>query len=108
DFRDLLGSEGWAGEGYELVNAGTVGVPEQAELALAAAAPLPAWARQLAPAEPDPPTPLAPSQPLPDEAIAGPRAFSPLASGDPPRGERGAPLPQRPAPPPGQPAAPRA
>ena len=89
DFRDLLGSEGWAGEGYELTNGGTVGVPEQAELALEAAAPLPAWARQPAPAEPDPPTPLAPSQPLPDEAIAGPRAFSPLTPGDPRRWKRG-------------------
>ena len=48
-----------------------------------------AWAREAAPAEPDPPAPLAPSQPLPDEALAGPRAFSPLASGDPRRWKRG-------------------
>jgi ATP-dependent helicase/nuclease subunit A len=89
DFRSLLPNDGWAGDGYELVNAGTIGVPEQAELGLEAAAALPDWARQPAQAEPDPPAPLAPSQPLPDEAQAGPRAFSPLPSGDPRRWKRG-------------------
>jgi ATP-dependent helicase/nuclease subunit A len=89
DFSDLLGEEGWAGEGYELTNRGTIAVAEQAELPLAATASLPAWARKPAPAEPDPPTPLAPSQPLPDEALTGPRAPSPLASGDPRRWKRG-------------------
>jgi ATP-dependent helicase/nuclease subunit A len=89
DFRAALGNEGWAGEGYELANAGTTLVPEQAELDLQAAARLPAWANEPAPREPDPPTPLAPSQPLPDEALAAPRAFSPLAAGDPRRWKRG-------------------
>jgi ATP-dependent helicase/nuclease subunit A len=89
DFRELLGGEGWAGEGYELINAGTIGVPQQAELALEAATPLPPWGRQTPKAEPDPPTPLAPSQPLPDEGVAGPRAFSPLAAGDSRRWKRG-------------------
>ena len=50
---------------------------------------LEAWARKPAPAEPDPPTPLAPSQPLPDEAARAPRAFSPLAAGRPRRWQRG-------------------
>jgi ATP-dependent helicase/nuclease subunit A len=89
DFTAPLGPEGWTGDGYELTNAGTAAAPEQAELALEAAAPLPPWLRQPAPAEPDPPTPLAPSQPLPDETLAGPRAFSPLAPGDPRRWKRG-------------------
>jgi len=89
DFRALLKDDGWAGEGYELVNAGLIDVSEQAELSLEAASDLPPWAREAAPAEPDPPAPLAPSQPLPDEALAGPRAFSPLASGDPRRWKRG-------------------
>jgi ATP-dependent helicase/nuclease subunit A len=44
---------------------------------------------QPAPPEPDPPAPLAPSQPLPDEALASPRAFSPLASDDSRRWQRG-------------------
>lgn len=89
DFRELLPNDGWAGEGYELVNTGIIEASEQAELGLEAASDLPAWAREAAPAEPDPPAPLAPSQPLPDEALAGPRAFSPLASGDPRRWKRG-------------------
>jgi len=42
-----------------------------------------------APDEPDPPRPLAPSQPLPDEARDEPRAFSPLASDDRRRWQRG-------------------
>ena len=54
-------------------------VPEHQALALEAASPARAWARDPARAEPDPPTPLAPSQPLPDEAMQAPRAFSPLA-----------------------------
>ena len=34
DFRALLKDDGWAGEGYELVNAGMIDVSEQAELSL--------------------------------------------------------------------------
>jgi ATP-dependent helicase/nuclease subunit A len=90
DFRGLLGdTDGWAGEGYELVNAGTAAQPEQAELGLEAVSDLPSWARRPSEPEPDPPAPLAPSQPLPDEALAGPRAFSPLTPGDPRRWKRG-------------------
>jgi ATP-dependent helicase/nuclease subunit A len=89
DFTGSLRDDGWTGDGYELTNEGTIGVPEQAELNLEAAAPLQSWAREPAPAEPDPPAPLAPSQPLPDEAPGGPRAFSPLAPGDPRRWKRG-------------------
>jgi ATP-dependent helicase/nuclease subunit A len=89
DFSTQLGVEGWSGDGYELTNAGNIETPEQAELPLEVAARLEPWAHQPAPAEPDPPTPLAPSQPLPDEALAGPRAFSPLVSGDSRRWQRG-------------------
>jgi ATP-dependent helicase/nuclease subunit A len=89
DFIAQLGDEGWSGDGYELTNAGTIERPEQAELPLEMAARLEPWVHQPAPAEPDPPTPLAPSQPLPDEALASPRAFSPLAPGDSRRWQRG-------------------
>src|SRR5215813_34630 len=89
DFTGLLGEEGWTGDGYELINSGQIELPEQSELALDVEARLEAWAREPAPSEPDPPTPLAPSQPLPDEAIAAPRAFSPLAAADPRRWRRG-------------------
>jgi ATP-dependent helicase/nuclease subunit A len=89
DFGGLLGEEGWSGDGYELTNAGQIELPEQAELPLDVEARLEAWARRPARPEPDPPTPLAPSQPLPDEAIGPPRAFSPLAFSDPRRWRRG-------------------
>jgi ATP-dependent helicase/nuclease subunit A len=71
---------GWTGDGFELVNEGRTVVPEQQASPLAATARLEAWARTPAPDEPDPPTPLAPSQPLPDEAVQAPRAYSPLAA----------------------------
>ena len=89
DFTTLLPIDGWTGDGFALTNSGTIAVAEQAELDLGAAASLLDWVREAAPDEPDPPAPLAPSQPLPDEALAGPRAFSPLASGDPRRWKRG-------------------
>ena len=89
DFSPLLGPPGWAGEGYELTNPGTITVAEQIELPLESAAPLPPWLGEDAPAEPDPPTPLAPSQPLPDETVVPPRAYSPLSPGDPRRFARG-------------------
>jgi len=89
DFTEQLGVAGWSGEGYELVNAGRIVIPEQQELALEPTAQLEAWAREPAPDEPNPPTPLAPSQPLPDEARNEPRAFSPLASDERRRWQRG-------------------
>ena len=89
DFTAQLGDEGWSGDGYELTNPGSIEIPEQAELPLEMAARLEPWVHQPAPAEPDPPTPLAPSQPLPDEALASPRAFSPLAPDDSRRWQRG-------------------
>ncbi|MBS0525389.1 MAG: double-strand break repair helicase AddA [Proteobacteria bacterium] len=82
DFTAELGELGWKGEGYELVNEGRIELPEQQALALDTVARLEAWAREPAPAEPDPPTPLAPSQPLPDEAARASRAYSPLAQDD--------------------------
>lgn len=89
DFTTLLPDGGWTGEGYELTNQGRVAVPEQTALPLPEAAQLEGWARRIAPTEPDPPTPLAPSQPLPDEATRQPRAYSPLASEDRHRWQRG-------------------
>ena len=47
---------------------GIRGERDQRELPLARTAELQDWVRRPAPAEPDPPAPLAPSQPLPDEA----------------------------------------
>jgi ATP-dependent helicase/nuclease subunit A len=79
---------GWTGDGYVLANEGRTEVPEQEALPLDPVARLEAWAHAPAPAEPDPPTPLAPSQPLPDEAARAPRALSPLA-GDNRRWRRG-------------------
>jgi ATP-dependent helicase/nuclease subunit A len=82
-------SEGWSGDGYELVGPGEIAEPRQAELALPTEVPLPAWIAISAPAEPEPPTPLAPSQPLPDELANQPRALSPLAPDDGLRWKRG-------------------
>ncbi|MBV8411260.1 MAG: double-strand break repair helicase AddA [Alphaproteobacteria bacterium] len=89
DFGPLIGEQGWQGDGYELTNLGHVEVPEQIELPLEGEAPLEDWARQAAPPEPDPPTPLAPSQPLPDEGLAPPRAFSPLTAANSRHWQRG-------------------
>ena len=90
DFAPLLGAEGWIGDGFELVGDGKIAIPEQAELPIPTEAKPPAWWRAAAPGEPDPPTPLAPSQPLPDEQAAEePRAFSPLTPDDSQRFKRG-------------------
>ncbi|MBS0519388.1 MAG: double-strand break repair helicase AddA [Proteobacteria bacterium] len=89
DFSPLLREEGWSGDGFELVNEGRITIPEQRELALPQTAAPAAWLDKPAPAEPDPPTPLAPSQPLPDEQAAEPRAFSPLSADDSNRWKRG-------------------
>jgi ATP-dependent helicase/nuclease subunit A len=89
DFAGLIGEEGWQGDGYELTNPGRVEVPEQIELPLEGDAPLEDWVHRPAPPEPDPPTPLAPSQPLPDEGLALPRAFSPLATANARHWQRG-------------------
>ncbi len=89
DFTRELGAEGWTGEGFELVNEGPIEAPAQAELALEATAAAGDWIRRPPRPEADPPTPLAPSQPLPDEAAAEPRAFSPLAADDRRRWQRG-------------------
>ena len=89
DFTALLGVEGWEGDGYELIGEGRIPGGTQEELPLAEPHSLPSWSRQTAPAEPDPPTPLAPSQPLPDEMASENPPFSPLASEESDRWRRG-------------------
>jgi ATP-dependent helicase/nuclease subunit A len=89
DFSAELGIDGWSGDGFVLANQGQVTVPAQQELALPETVSPGKWIDVTAPDEPDPPTPLAPSQPLPDEAAAQPRAFSPLGAGDAYRWKRG-------------------
>jgi ATP-dependent helicase/nuclease subunit A len=89
DFTSSIGEAGWEGDGFELVGIGEIAIPEQIELQIPSEAALPSWIRTAAPDEPDPPTPLAPSQPLPDEAAAEPRAFSPLGGADGKRWQRG-------------------
>ena len=84
-----LGAEGWQGDGYELTGEGRLPAGVQEELPLVAPHLLPSWSRQAAPAEPDPPTPLAPSQPLPDETTTDNPPFSPLASEESDRWRRG-------------------
>ena len=89
DFAGLLGDEGWSGDGFELTNEGRIVQPKQQALPLPETVGLPSWSSRPAPAEPEPPTPLAPSQPLPDEAAAGSPALSPLGVGDSRRWKRG-------------------
>jgi ATP-dependent helicase/nuclease subunit A len=89
DFTENIGPDGWWGTGYQLANAGHVEAPRQQELALSQEASLPDWSARRARAEADPPAPLAPSQPLPDEIAQPPRAFSPLGSTDARRWRRG-------------------
>ncbi len=82
-------ADGWSGEGFELVNDGRIDAPAQAELALERTATVGNWINRPPRPETDPPVPLAPSQPLPDEAASEPRAFSPLAADDRRRWQRG-------------------
>ncbi len=89
DFTTLLGAEGWEGDGYELIGEGRIPAGVQEELQLPTPDSLPIWSRHAAPAEPDPPTPLAPSQPLPDEATSENPPYSPLASEESDRWRRG-------------------
>ncbi len=89
DFTSLLPDVGWEGDGFELVNAGSIEEPQQTVLAIGEIAPLPPWLAEPAPAEPDPPAPLAPSRPLADEIAERPRALSPLGVGDTRRWQRG-------------------
>ena len=89
DFTSEFGIDGWQGEGFELMNEGRIEAPAQAELALEAIAAVGDWVAQAPRPEADPPIPLAPSQPLPDEVASEPRAFSPLAADDRRRWQRG-------------------
>ena len=89
DFSPQIGADGWKGEGFELTNPGHLKLPEQGELSLSEQFPLPDWITASAPAEPDPPAPLAPSQPLPDEEALPPRTLSPLGADHARRWQRG-------------------
>jgi ATP-dependent helicase/nuclease subunit A len=89
DFTTLDPAAGWAGDGFKLANDGALPVIDEPELALEARVALPAWVHTPPRPENDPPTPLAPSQPLPDEATNAPRAFSPASAGDARRWKRG-------------------
>jgi ATP-dependent helicase/nuclease subunit A len=89
DFSEKLGDDGWAGDGFELVNEGRIDAPAQSELAFGDVAAVGDWIGRPPRPEADPPVPLAPSQPLPDEAASEPRAFSPLAADDRRRWQRG-------------------
>jgi ATP-dependent helicase/nuclease subunit A len=77
DTTALIGTDGWCGEGLRLTSAQAIPpVRERPTAVMAAAQPLPNWVHQPAPAEPDPPRPLAPSRP----SGAEPPAISPLAA----------------------------
>ena len=76
DATQLIGADGWSGEGLRLAGAQTaLPVGEPAAVPTRAARSLPVWAKEAPPAEPDPPKPLAPSRP----SGAEPPALSPLA-----------------------------
>lgn len=90
DFTAMLDNgAGWAGKGFELSNKGVIAMPDQQELALQKTEELPGWIKAPPPRDPDPPVPLAPSQPLPDEGRDAPRAPSPLGQDSTTRWRRG-------------------
>jgi len=77
DTRPLIGErDGWVGESLRL-SSEQIEAParEPARASVAASGPLPAWAKAMPPAEPDPPKPLLPSRPTGPE----PATLSPLA-----------------------------
>ena len=86
DTTPLIGADGWSGEG--LMVKGIQTAPPLREPAAAPAlsgGALPKWVSEPPPAEPDPPTPLAPSRPSGTE----PPTLSPLAAGGHDRFKRG-------------------
>ena len=90
DFTRILDNgAGWVGTGYELSNTGIIAMPDQQELALQKTEKLPVWIKAEPPRDPDPPVPLAPSQPLPDETADAPRALSPAGADSAKRWRRG-------------------
>ena len=90
DFTRMLDNgAGWVGTGYELSNTGIIAMPDQQELALQKTEKLPVWIKAEPPRDPDPPVPLAPSQPLPDETADAPRALSPAGADSAKRWRRG-------------------
>jgi ATP-dependent helicase/nuclease subunit A len=94
DFTAIAGAAGWTGAGLRL-DSKQEAKPDNAKAAsgesdVAAAAPLPAWARETAAPEPKPSRPLAPSRPDP-ATESEPALVSPLAVsfGDTTRFQRG-------------------
>jgi ATP-dependent helicase/nuclease subunit A len=86
DAKELIGDDGWCGEGLRLTSAQMA--PPGLELATQTAKsglPLPPWVRDPPPDEPDPPKPLFPSAPNETE----PPASSPLRTGGRDRFKRG-------------------
>jgi ATP-dependent helicase/nuclease subunit A len=86
DATALIGRDGWSGEGLRLA-AGQVAPPilEPPARIARPGLPLPHWAREPPPDEPDPPKPLFPSRP----SEAEPSASSPLGMGGRDRFKRG-------------------
>jgi len=77
DTTPLIGRDGWCGEGLRLAGAQTVPpVEERPAIKARASGSLPGWVRRPPLPEPDPPKPLAPSQPDGEE----PAVRSPLAA----------------------------
>jgi len=77
DTKPLIGADGWCGEGLRLVCGQTaLPIPDYLAAAAAVPGPLPDWVHHPPPAEPDPPSRLAPSRPTGME----PPALSPLAA----------------------------
>jgi ATP-dependent helicase/nuclease subunit A len=86
DTTPLIGADGWSGEGLRVVGPQTAPpVHEPAAAPAPSGGTLPRWVSEPPPAEPDPPTPLAPSRPSGTE----PPTLSPLAAGGHDRFKRG-------------------
>jgi ATP-dependent helicase/nuclease subunit A len=86
DATALIGPQGWSGEGLRLAGAQIAPPISEPPAKIARPGlPLPQWAREPPPAEPDPPKPLFPSRP----SEAEPSASSPLETGGRDRFKRG-------------------
>jgi ATP-dependent helicase/nuclease subunit A len=86
DAAPLIGRDGWSGEGLRLIGLQQAAPVREPRSAVAPAGrALPDWVRASPPAEPDPPSPLAPSRPGGIE----PPTRSPLSTAGPDRFKRG-------------------